>query len=93
MVTRAFKHVLRAVIASVDNLSDLPAAIAASLNFLLGCSDVKDAEQNLNKDHALKLQWLETFLARKFAWTLKDEFPHLRKITILRGLCHKVIPL
>ncbi|KAF3450909.1 hypothetical protein FNV43_RR06998 [Rhamnella rubrinervis] len=90
MVTRAFKHVLRTVIASVDNVSDIPAAIAASLNFLLGRSGVRKADQTTKEDHALKLQWLETFLARRFGWTLKDEFSHLRKITILRGLCHKV---
>lgn len=91
MVTRAFKHVLRTVIASVDNISDLPAAIAASINFLLGYSGMKEAGQNMKEDHALKLQWLETFLARRFGWTLKDELSHLRKITILRGLCHKVV--
>ncbi|ESR40646.1 protein TSS [Citrus sinensis] len=54
MVTRAFKHVLKGVIASVDYLSDLSAAIASSLNLLFGCY----------------------------------EFQHLRKISILRGLCH-----
>ncbi|KAF4348671.1 hypothetical protein F8388_026084 [Cannabis sativa] len=41
MVTRAFKHVLKAVIAaSVYNQSDLSEAIASSLNFLLGNSDL-----------------------------------------------------
>lgn len=93
MVIRAFKHILRAVIASVDSLSDLPAAIAASLNFLLGHHGIKDTDQTLNDDHALKLQWLEKFLSRRFGWTMKDEFPHLRKFSILRGLCHKVLPL
>ncbi|GMH17843.1 hypothetical protein Nepgr_019684 [Nepenthes gracilis] len=36
MITRAFKHVVRAAIASVDNVSDAPAAITSSLNFLFG---------------------------------------------------------
>ncbi|ESR40651.1 hypothetical protein CICLE_v100271932mg, partial [Citrus x clementina] len=89
MVTRAFKHVLKGVIASVDYLSDLSAAIASSLNFLFGCCEMED-EQSLNEDHILRLQWLRTFLGRRFGWSLKGEFQHLRKISILRGLCHKV---
>ncbi|KAH9666917.1 tetratricopeptide repeat (TPR)-like superfamily protein [Citrus sinensis] len=89
MVTRAFKHVLKGVIASVDYLSDLSAAIASSLNFLFGCCEMED-DQSLNEDHILRLQWLRTFLGRRFGWYLKDEFQHLRKISILRGLCHKV---
>ncbi|KAK9229460.1 hypothetical protein WN944_022422 [Citrus x changshan-huyou] len=89
MVTRAFKHVLKGVIASVDYLSDLSAAIASSLNFLFGCCEMED-DQSLNEDHILRLQWLRTFLGRIFGWSLKDEFQHLRKISILRGLCHKV---
>ncbi|KAG5021479.1 hypothetical protein JHK85_017821 [Glycine max] len=36
MITRAFKHLLKAVTASVDNVADLSAAIASTLNFLLG---------------------------------------------------------
>ncbi|GAY62743.1 hypothetical protein CUMW_220240, partial [Citrus unshiu] len=89
MVTQAFKHVLNGVIASVDYLSDLSAAIASSLNFLFGCCEMED-EQSWNEDHILRLQWLRTFLGRRFGWSLKDEFQHLRKISILRGLCHKV---
>ncbi|KAL0319115.1 UNVERIFIED_CONTAM: protein TSS [Sesamum angustifolium] len=87
MVTRAFKHVLRAVIASVENMDDMPTAIATALNFLLGSSNV---ENNDPSDQVLKLQWLRAFLAKRFDWRLKDEFQHLRKLSILRGLCHKV---
>ncbi|KAF2323142.1 hypothetical protein GH714_033617 [Hevea brasiliensis] len=36
MVTRAFKHIVKAVIASLENVADLSAAVASSLNFLLG---------------------------------------------------------
>ncbi|GAY61686.1 hypothetical protein CUMW_211980 [Citrus unshiu] len=88
MVARVFKHVLKGVISSVDYLSDLSAAIASSLNFLFGCCEMED-DQSLNEDHILRLQWLQTFLGRRFGWSLKDEFQHLRKISILRGLCHK----
>ena len=82
MITRAFKHVVEAVVASVGKITELSAAIAATLNFLLGGSGMDD--------DALKLQWLRLFLVRKFGWALKDEFQHLRKLSILRGLCHKV---
>lgn len=90
MVTRAFKHVLKAVIASVDNVSDFSDAIASSLNFLLGHSEPQENDQNPTEDDLLKLQWLETYLSRKFGWTLKEELSYLRKYSILRGLCHKV---
>ncbi|KAF3651025.1 putative Cupredoxin superfamily protein [Capsicum annuum] len=86
MVTRAFKHVLRAVIASVDNVANLSAAIASSLNFLFGSSTTQDSDEN----HILKMQWLRKFLVERFGWRLKDEFQQLRKLTVLRGLCHKV---
>ncbi|XWS11769.1 hypothetical protein CRYUN_Cryun37aG0028600 [Craigia yunnanensis] len=90
MVTRAFKHVFKAVVASVDKFEDLPAAIASSLNFLLGNSGVEDNAQNTNEDYFLKVRWLRKFLAAKFGWKLRDEFQHLRKLSILRGLCHKI---
>ncbi|XP_052180972.1 protein REDUCED CHLOROPLAST COVERAGE 3 isoform X2 [Diospyros lotus] len=90
MVTRAFKHVLKAVVASVSNVSDLSTAIASCLNFLLGGCRVKDNDHDLHDDSVLRLQWLRTFLAKRFGWRLKDEFQNLRKLSILRGLCHKV---
>ncbi|KAF2323186.1 hypothetical protein GH714_033957 [Hevea brasiliensis] len=90
MVTRAFKHIVKAVIASVENVADLSAAVASSLNFLLGSCNMEDNDQNMKDDYILKLHWLQTFLSRRFGWTLKDEFLHLRKLSILRGLCHEV---
>ncbi|XVE91270.1 hypothetical protein DITRI_Ditri20bG0140300 [Diplodiscus trichospermus] len=90
MVTRAFKHVLKAVVASVDKFEDLPAAIASSLNFLLGNSGGEDNAKNANDDYFLKMRWLRKFLDAKFGWKLRDEFQHLRKLSILRGLCHKI---
>ncbi|KAK9282399.1 hypothetical protein L1049_005316 [Liquidambar formosana] len=90
MVTRAFKHILEAVVASVDNVVDLSAAIASSLNFLFGSCMMEYNDHNLSDDHTLKMRWLGTFLAKRFGWRLKDEFQHLRKFSILRGLCHKV---
>ena len=90
MVTRAFKHVLKAVIASVDNVADLSAAVASSLNFLLGACSMENNDQNSSDDHIIKLQWLGAFLVKRFGWRINDEFRYLRKLSILRGLCHKV---
>lgn len=88
MVMRAFKHVLRAVIASVESMDNMSTAIATTLNFLLGSCNVESNDQS---DQILKLQWLRAFLEKRFGWRLKDEFQHLRKLSILRGLCHKVM--
>ena len=90
MVTRAFKHLLNAVIASVDSVADLSSVIASTLNFLLGCCRTDQSDQNLSDDHHLRIQWLRIFLSKRFGWTLNDEFQQLRKLSILRGLCHKV---
>ncbi|KAJ1410088.1 Tetratricopeptide-like helical domain superfamily [Sesbania bispinosa] len=90
MITRAFKHLLKAIIASVDNVADLPSVIASTLNFLLGGCRMEETDQTLCDDHDLRIQWLRMFLSKRFGWTLNDEFQHLRKLSILRGLCHKV---
>ncbi|KAL7139915.1 hypothetical protein ABFS83_09G085400 [Erythranthe nasuta] len=87
MVTRAFKHILRAVIASVGSMDNMATAIATTLNFLLGSCNVKSNDPS---DQILKLHWLRAFLEKRFGWKLKDESQHLRKLSILRGLCHKV---
>ncbi|KAK9098582.1 hypothetical protein Syun_025627 [Stephania yunnanensis] len=90
MVTRAFKHVIKAAVASNENINNLPGAIASTLNFLLG-SCTKDVPDNtLYDDHLLKLRWLETFVSKRFGFRLKGVFRHLRKFAILRGLCQKV---
>ncbi|KAK9100607.1 hypothetical protein Scep_024037 [Stephania cephalantha] len=90
MVTRAFKRVIKAAVASNENINNLPGAIASTLNFLLG-SCTKDVPDNtLYDDHLLKLRWLETFVSKRFGFRLKGVFLHLRKFAILRGLCQKV---
>lgn len=91
MVTRASKHILKAVIASVDSKANLPAAIASTLNFLLGSCISGDDTQKYSDGEMLNLEWLRTFLDKRFGWRLTDEFPKLRKLSILRGLCHKVL--
>ncbi|KAK1434042.1 hypothetical protein QVD17_10960 [Tagetes erecta] len=90
MVTRAFKHILEAVIASVENFAELSATIASTLNFLFGAWTTNNKNQEILEDQSLKLQWLQSFLAKRYDWKIKDEYQHLRKLSILRGLCHKI---
>ncbi|CAN6277134.1 unnamed protein product [Urochloa humidicola] len=91
MVIRSFKHIIRAVIAAVDDMQNMSAAIAEILNILLGSPRVEnDADTDAHIEHNLRLKWVESFLSKRFCWKLKDEFAHLRKFIILRGLCSKV---
>lgn len=90
MVVRAFKHILRAVIAAVDDINDMADSVASCLNILLGPFP-EENNGNCGEDHNLRKRWLEVFLIKRFGWKWKDEyFLDLRKYAILRGLCHKV---
>lgn len=87
MVVRAYKHVLQAVVAAVDNIANMAASIASCLNVLLGTPSA----ENGDSDDDLKWKWIETFVSKRFGWQWKDECREdLRKFAILRGLCHKV---
>ncbi|XP_049415052.1 protein REDUCED CHLOROPLAST COVERAGE 2 isoform X1 [Solanum stenotomum] len=87
MVVRAYKHILQAVVAAVDNIANVAASIASCLNVLLGTPSA----ENGDSDDDLKWKWIETFLLKRFGWQWKDESREdLRKFAILRGLCHKV---
>ncbi|GER44110.1 tetratricopeptide repeat protein [Striga asiatica] len=84
MVTRAFKHIVQAVIASVGSIENMSSAIDTTLNFLHGSSNLKDDLSNCNG--------YGHFLEKWFRWKLLDEFQHPRKLSILREVCHKVGP-
>jgi protein TIF31 len=91
MVIRAFKHIIRAVIAAVGDIQNVSAAIAETLNILLGSPrHENDADTEAHSECNLRLKWVESFLSKRYFWKLKDEFAHLRKSIILRGLCSKV---
>ncbi|XP_047330018.1 protein REDUCED CHLOROPLAST COVERAGE 2 [Impatiens glandulifera] len=92
MVVRAYKHILQAVIAAVDSVSDLAASIASCLNILLGkTSGEGDLIETGDDDETLKWKWVETFLLKRYGWQWKlVNRQDLRKFSILRGLCHKV---
>jgi protein TIF31 len=86
MVIRAFKHIVRAVVAAVNDINYIAGAVASCLNLLLG--DLPDSK---SEEKSLKKKWLVTFLEKRFDWRWKDEYSlDLRKYAILRGLCHKV---
>lgn len=91
MVIRSFKHIIRAVIAAVDDMQNMSAAIAETLNILLGSPKLENgADTDARTEHNLRLKWVESFLSKRYCWKMKDEFAHLRKFIILRGLCSKV---
>lgn len=91
MIARAYKHILQAVIAAVDDVADLAGAIASCLNVLLGTPSSENADAESANDDKLKWKWVETFLLKRFGWQWKHEScEDLRKFAILRGLCHKV---
>ncbi|XP_072980573.1 protein REDUCED CHLOROPLAST COVERAGE 2 [Typha angustifolia] len=90
MVVRAFKHILQAVIAAIENKNDMAGPIASCLNILLGSLPAENDDINLNYDNNLKKKWLEIFLDKRFGWRWNEESLDLRKYAILRGLCHKV---
>ncbi|KAI9192725.1 hypothetical protein LWI28_027037 [Acer negundo] len=91
MVVRAYKHILQAVVAAVDNVAELAASIASCLNILLGKVSTENADADIRNDDMLKWKWMEAFLLKRFGWRWKNEScQDLRKFAILRGLSHKV---
>ncbi|XP_048133887.1 protein REDUCED CHLOROPLAST COVERAGE 2 isoform X2 [Rhodamnia argentea] len=91
MVVRAYKHILQAVVAAVENVADVAASVASCLNILLGSPASENADTDTINDDTLKWKWVESFLFKRFGWRWKQEScQDLRKFAILRGLCHKV---
>jgi len=89
MVVRAYKHILRAVIASVGT-DDVAVTVAAALNLMLGVPETDNSEQSCNV-HSLVQRWLELFMRKRYDWDITGfNFRELRKFAILRGLCQKV---
>ncbi|KAI3711468.1 hypothetical protein L2E82_41577 [Cichorium intybus] len=90
MIVRAFKHIVQAVIAAVSQPEEMAAGIAAALNMMLGVPETEQVKQSCSVDSLMRT-WLETFLKKRFDWDLASfNYTELRKIAILRGLCHKV---
>ncbi|KAL8096208.1 protein REDUCED CHLOROPLAST COVERAGE 2 [Apium graveolens] len=91
MVVRAYKHILQAVVAAVDNFADLAAVVASCLNRLLGTPSGNSSDADNASIDTLKWKWVETFLMKRFGWQWKIEScQDLRKFSVLRGLCQKV---
>ncbi|KAI3982193.1 hypothetical protein MKX01_019099 [Papaver californicum] len=91
MIVRAFKHILRAVVAAVPNVTDIARLITSCLNILLGTPSTANPDAQITTDDNLKWKWVETFLLKRFGWGWnRKNSTDLRKFAILRGLCHKV---
>lgn len=91
MIVRAYKHILQAIVAAVNNVADLAASVASCLNILLGTPSSENDCTEIVNDDKLKWKWVETFLLKRFGWKWKHEScQNLRKFAILRGLSHKV---
>ncbi|XP_057787810.1 protein REDUCED CHLOROPLAST COVERAGE 2 [Salvia miltiorrhiza] len=91
MVVRAYKHILQAVLAAVDDIANMASSIASCLNLLLGTPAAQNGDADVNNAEELKWKWVETFLFKRFGWQWNDEARNdIRKFAILRGLCHKV---
>ncbi|KAJ4952898.1 hypothetical protein NE237_029730 [Protea cynaroides] len=91
MVVRAYKRILQAVIAAVDDFGDLAGSIASCLNILLGTPSTGSICADISDDDILKWKWVETYLLKRFGWQWGNErCQDLKKFAILRGLCHKV---
>ncbi|XP_057531333.1 protein REDUCED CHLOROPLAST COVERAGE 1 [Amaranthus tricolor] len=89
MIVRAYKHILRAVIASVGT-DDAAATVASALNLMLGIPENDNSDKLFNVD-SLVWRWLEVFLMKRYDWDINGfNFKDLRKFAILRGLCQKV---
>jgi protein TIF31 len=90
MIVRAFKHILQAVIAAVDNTEKLAVSITSALNMMLGVPENEESNKSCNV-HSLVWRWLQVFLTKRFDWGLCSlSYKDIRKFAILRGLCHKV---
>ncbi|WOH06933.1 hypothetical protein DCAR_0626362 [Daucus carota subsp. sativus] len=91
MVVRAYKHIVQAVVAAVNNFADLAAVIASCLNMLLGTPSGDSSNAENDSIDTLKWKWVETFLVKRFGWQWKHQSSQdLRKFSVLRGLCQKV---
>lgn len=90
MIVRAFKHIIRAVIAAVDT-DKMAVSVAATLNLLLGVPESGEPLRSCNV-HSLVWRWLELFLMKRYEWDISSfNYRDLRKFAILRGMCHKVL--
>ncbi|XP_042433116.1 protein TSS-like [Zingiber officinale] len=90
MIVRAFKHIVRVVIAAVYETRDLSISLAATLNLLLGVPDAGFSHHSVHV-HSLVWAWLTLFLKKRYDWELTiSNYQDIRKYAILRGICHKV---
>ncbi|KAL9254531.1 REDUCED CHLOROPLAST COVERAGE 1-like protein [Drosera capensis] len=89
MIIRAYKHIIQAVIASVDR-DNMAFTLVSALNLMLGPPETGSPPQTCTI-HQVVQRWLEVFLFKRYDWDMTGfDYNDLRKFVILRGLCHKV---
>lgn len=90
MIVRAFKHIVRSVIAAISDMRQLAITIAAVLNLLLGVPE-SELSGSSPAVHPIVWRWLVAFLKKRYQFELTEQhYVEVRKYAILRGLCHKV---
>ncbi|XP_044350168.1 protein TSS isoform X2 [Triticum aestivum] len=90
MIVRAFKHIVRSVIAATSDMRQLALTIPAVLNLLLGVPE-SEFSGSSPAVHPLVWRWLVAFLKKRYQYDLTEQhYVDVRKYAILRGLCHKV---
>lgn len=90
MIVRAFKHIVRSVIAAISDMRQLALTIAAVLNLLLGVPE-SELSGSSPAVHPIVWRWLVAFLKKRYQFELTEQhYDDVRKYAILRGLCHKV---
>ncbi|KAI3788936.1 hypothetical protein L2E82_01719 [Cichorium intybus] len=86
MTTRAFYHMLEAVIATVENF-ELSATIVSTLNFLFGVWATDNKSKEFIEDQSLELHWLQSFQAKRYDCNFSK---HLVSSSIHSGLEIKI---
>ncbi|KAL5207441.1 hypothetical protein ABZP36_031876 [Zizania latifolia] len=72
MVVRAFKHILRAVIAAVDDINDMAESVASCLNILLGPFPEENNDGKCYEDNNLRQRWLEATIYQQKALDINE---------------------
>jgi protein TIF31 len=83
MVVRAAKRIIRAVMSKCSSMSDKAAALAGTLNCLLGAEGSPDAKKLWD--------WIHLFVKKRFDFTFSPSIrTEIRHLALLRDLCQRV---
>ncbi|KAI4992696.1 hypothetical protein ZWY2020_006678 [Hordeum vulgare] len=86
MLVRAFKHIVHAVIAAVDDINDMAQSVVSCLNILLGPFLEENNDGKCGEDHNLRQKWLENQTSEKDDGKKGDE---TKDVPTVKGLGKK----